>query len=232
MNQSVTAKGMEVKAKSETMFLQIAHKDTAWTPTGGHTEAVIEMQEAKAMFPVHPFKSVNSETKEGVDFDGTADPVWVTAYSAEVDKATSGVNGTTGSGYTTITNVTTDHALMETFKVRLKPNTGITTATNLKVTGVAFESTTTTDQLDDSLRILFVCKTGTGEDAVTKRVIWKQNEREFGSENSILASSVTNEDTTIDVYIYFDGEDASCTTNAALTPDTYKVSFTLAVSGN
>ena len=157
-------------------------------------------------------------------FDGTT-VVWATTYSTDPDAAKTGVG--TSNFYTDVTaSVTTNYALLTEFKVRLKPNSGATSATNLKVTNVAFAAVTqspddVTDDLAASLRVLFVC----GDN----KVVWKNGARVEGELQSLLASTVTTSDTTVNVYVYFDGEDDACTTNNALTPDDYTLSFTLGI---
>lgn len=224
MNTTVTATGMQVKAKSDAKFLQIAESATGWNDTDPFTSVTISAA-SKALYPTHAFKAIAADRKTATAFDGT-DLVWASTYSTDPAQAKEGVGE--DNLYTDVTSsVTTDYALLTTFKVRLKPGVGVTTASNLKVASVSFEAvvqdgTDITDGLANSLRVLFVC----GEN----KVVWKNGAFVEGTADSLLAASVTNSDTTVNAYVYFDGEDDSCITNNAVTPDDYKLSFTLSVS--
>lgn len=222
MNTTVSATGMKVQAKSDAKFLQI--KSTgAWNNTDAFTTATINAAK-KEIYPTQAVKSVAENKKSVETFDGTT-LVWVSTYSTDPSDADAGVGE--NNLYTDVTlDAETSYVLKQTFTVRLKPNSGIETASNLKVfsaifTAVTQEGADIADNLSQSLRVLFVC----GD----KKVIWKNGSFVAGSTDSLLATSVTTTDLTIDVYVYFDGSDAACTTNNALTPDEYTLSFSLKV---
>ena len=226
MNNTVTATGMQVKAKSDTKFLQIKLSTASWNDTDSFIEADVEMTAGKELFPVHPYKSLSDDRKTPVDFDGST-PVWVTAYSTSISDADAGVGDTNLYTVLDASTVEASYALKKSFTVRLKPGTGVDSASaDLKVTGVTFAAVdqspdNVTDGLSPALRALFVC----GEN----RFVWKNGAFVEGTANSVLTNTVTTADdaTQIDVYIYFDGEDDYCTTNNALTPDDYTMEFTL-----
>lgn len=222
MNTTVSATGMKVQAKSDATFLQIK-ADGDWNNTDAFTTATINSAK-KEIRPTQAVKSVAEDQKSVVAFDGSS-LVWVSTYSTDPSDADAGVGDS--NLYTDVTkDAETSYVLKQTFTVRLKPNSGAETASNLKVISAKFaavtqENTDITDGLLQSLRVLFVC----GEN----KVIWKNDSFVAGSAESLLATSVTTSDLTIDVYVYFDGSDSACTTNNALTPDEYTLSFNLKV---
>jgi hypothetical protein len=222
MNTTVTATGMQVKAKSDSKFLQI--KTTGdWNDTDPFTTANLSMAESKAIYPTHPFKSIAGDKKSAEAFDGTS-VVWASTYSTSATAAKEGVGDS--NLYETVANPSENHALVQEFKLRLKPGVGATTSGALTVSSVTFTAKATepdvTDSLADALRVLVVC----GEN----KVIYKNGTvKEAGA--ATLATSVAQAtDTTVTVYVYFDGEDSACTTNNALTPDDYQfeISFQIA----
>lgn len=219
MNTTVSATGMQVQAKSDAKFLQIKTSGAEWNDTDSFVSATVETAK-KEIYPTQAVKSVGTDKKSVAAFDGTS-LVWVSTYSTDPADANAGVG--TKNEYTTIEDVTTNHALKESFTVRLKPNSGVTTAGSLTVNGVTFAAAegAPTDSLINSLRVLFVC----GEN----KFIWKNGAFVGGKTGSLLSDSVTTADLTVEAYVYFDGSDEACTTNNALTPDSYTLTFTLLV---
>ena len=223
MNTTVTASGMKVEAKSDAKFLQIKNTG-AWNDTDAFTSVTLTAAK-KSIYPTMPVKSIAEDSKSVTPFHGTT-LVWVSTYSTDPSNATAGVG--TSNNYSNVTdNVADNHALKVDFTVRLKPNSGATEATNLKVTNVKFTATTQTDAdivdgLSSCLRVLFVC----GEN----KVVWKDGAYVVGKADSILADKVTTTDLTVTAYVYYDGSDSNCVTNKALTPDEYSLEFTLGVA--
>ena len=229
MNTRVTANGMQVTAKSENQFLQIV----AGTDTFADDQALISATAKNGSKEVRPVSAVEaftetSITKLATDAASTvksADIKWVEAYSNDPTSSTKYGN------YSAVANATSTetsnvHTLVNSFKVRLNPKTGATSARNLKVASVTIASTneTANDSLLSAVKVLIVC----GDDWA----IWNNaGQVSYSKESSVIASEVTTTETTVTVYIFFDGEETATTTNNAvkLGTDGYKVEFVLAI---
>lgn len=231
MNTTVTAKGMQVTAKSDSKFLQII--STADGSAFADNTAQIEANAAnpsKQVRPTYVMKQGTSET----DFvaitkdDASTAFKWVEAFSSDPTSSAKNGNYSNVTALATATDNTNIYTLINDFKVRLNPKTGATTANNLTIGSVTVTSTNTTtanDVLKDAVRVLIVC----GDNWT----IWKNGSKVLAKgDSNIIASTVTTTATDVKVYIYFDGEDTSTTTNNATTlgTDGYKVEFTLTIA--
>ena len=220
-NSSVTATGMKVKAKSDNEFLQIAAASATWNDTDPFTTVEINNTTAKEIKPTHVAASLAEGGASYTNYAGsTSAIVWLDARSNNV------ANAAHSGAFTNVTaSATTDYTLLNELKVRIKPGTAAS-ASNFRVSSVAFAAveqsgTDVTDGLINSLRVLVV-----GADA---GVVWKNGSYVEGATNSIVDAEVDTTGANVSVYVYFDGEDESCYTNNAITPDDYTVSITFAV---
>ena len=220
MNTTVTANGMEVKAKSESEFLQIINQDGTFSDSEAQATATAKTA-TNTIKPVVAVKEISTskETITELDDTITADAIkWAEAFSADPNSSTKATN------YQEIQNTSiNDYTLLNTFKVRMNPKTGVNTSkTPLKVSSVTVEGNK--DQLKAAVSVLFVC----GDNFV----LWK-NDKVIVTKvaGNVLATNVTTESTEIKVYIFFDGEDPVTTTNnaTAVGTDGYNVEFTLSI---
>ena len=218
-NGTVSATGMEVKATSESSFLQIQKSDVAWDASAAQTTIAINNSPIAEIKPTHVSKEATAESLTA--YDGGTTFVLVEAFSNDP------------AAYAHTTNYSTiavgdyaDYALKTDVKIRLKPNSGAANATNLKVTDVTIAAKTqspddVTDGLLPSLRAFVL--------SPTAGVIWKNGQRVEGAANDIISASIDTTGITVSIYVYFDGEDSACYTNNALTPDDYTVSVSFAI---
>ncbi len=230
MNTTVTAKGMQVTAKSDSKFLQIIN--TADGSAFADNTAQIEATAANASKQVRPTVAMKEGTP-GTNLvaltqtDSAAAIKWGEAFSNDPASSTKNGNIVNVTTLATATDNTNIYTLINDFKVRLNPKTGATSATNLTVGSVTVTSTneTANDVMKDAVRVLIVC----GENWT----IWKNGSKVLAKgDSNIIASTVTTTATDVKVYIYFDGEDTLTTTNNATTlgTDGYKVEFTLTIA--
>ena len=135
MNQSVSATGMQVTAKSESVWLQIANEDGASSDNG---------------------KTATAKTATGKIFpakwngDGATGEKWQTAVAAAP-----GASDKVGE-YTDVPDgQKNDYRLLNTFKISVKENTA-TSAKNLKVTAC---KVTRTSEFANAIGVVVVCGT-------------------------------------------------------------------------
>ena len=231
MNTTVTAKGMSIKAKSDTPFLQIVNASTDFD----NTQKQVEASAVNATKDVRP-TAVGTTTGEGATLayvayakdTATANLKWVESFSNDPDAYQSEeaadrkfTDITTKANATDTTNI---YTLINTFKVRLNPATGATTANNFQVSKVTIEKTNegeTANELDNAVRVLIVC----GD----KNVLYKYGASEASlvitDQSKVLADTVTTDEKEVKVYVFFDGEDENCKTNNALEADSYAVTI-------
>lgn len=167
--------------------------------------------------------------------EDATDILWAEAFSNDPTSSTRTTNYSAVTAPATATDGTNVYTLINDFKVRLNPTTGVALATNLKVQSVTvgLKDTNTDDSvntgadaLKNAVRVLFV----SGDNWV----IYNAGTGAFTTktEANVLAASVSASDATnVKVYIYFDGEDEATTTNnaTALSPDGYTVEFALSI---
>lgn len=230
MNTTVTAKGMQVTAKSDSKFLQIIN--TAAGSAFADDTAQIEATAANASKQVRPTVAMKEGTP-GTNLvaltqtDSATAIKWGEAFSNDPASSTKNGDILNVTPLATATDNSNIYTLINDFKVRLNPKTGATSATNLTVGSVTVTSTneTANDVMKDAVRVLIVC----GENWT----IWKNGSKVLAKgDSNIIASTVITTATDIKVYIYFDGEDTLTTTNNATTlgTDGYKVEFTLTIA--
>lgn len=230
-NTSVEAGSMTVKANTDVVFLQISNS-TEENATWGRTAAALN--------------SVGSTGLELVNASVVSDAIkWQTAEGAAPDSYAKDEKG-----YTDVTKIVAEngtiaelagktrgtYVLYNTFYV--KTSNENSSVTNLKISGITVVgSTIETGTFDQSLRVLVVAKDG--ESNVLGYDCWKvatQNadtttaaESIFPSTDGILADEVDENIVTLEVYVYYDGEDtAAKTDNLASSAESRQitVSFT------
>lgn len=225
MNTTVSANGMQVKAKAESKFLQIVNETTEFSDSAAQTEAEA-VNKTKDIRPTAAVKGVTDDALTALDDTIAATAIkWAEAFSADPSSSTKTGKYKEVTTQATATNDTNVYTLINTFKVRMNPKTGISEATNLAVTGVTVTVTATgKEQLKDAVSVLFVC----GDNFV----LWKNGTFTTKVANNVLAATVGTDATQISVYIFFDGENAATTTNngVAVGTDGYNVQFTLGVA--
>lgn len=231
MNTTVTATGMNITATSESKFLQII------TATGSFDDAAAQSEASatnatKAVRPTSAVKAFTDTTITALTAaDDSGDIKFVEAFSnspASYARSTNYIDVTTAAKATDATNV---YTLINDFKVRLNPATGVTSATNLTVSGVtiASDNATPNNAMLTSVRVLIVC----GDEWA----LWGSTGAVVSSNSNIIAATVTddtdpNTATDVKVYVFFDGEQTATTTNNAATLDTdgYDVSITFTIA--
>lgn len=222
MNTTVTASGMEITAKSESKFLQIVAGTDAFSDSVAQISTTAK-NTTKAVRPVAAVKDANGTTL--TQADKATDIKWVEAFSNDPTSSNKVGNYTDVTSLATVTGDTNIYTLINDFKVRLNPTTGAQTANNLTVQSVTIASNTEAakDDMKAAVRVLFVC----GDEWV----IWSANGKVAGSDEdgSVIAASIGTTETSLKVYIFFDGEDTVTTTNNATLIGTngYTVEFAL-----
>lgn len=193
-NNTVTAKTTGVKAQSNTAFMSIEYKKTA---KGSKTTNSVDWTDlAVALYPAE------------VQSDNAADPEpkFVTAYGTATD------NGTKKGDYIEVGDAA--KAVKDSYAVGEVNNYNISSAgvdlSNLKIDKV--EVTTGADKgLKDAIRVLVVGPDswqvwGPGANATAGLKLQK-------AEGAALATKVAkDEDTSLSVYVYYDGNDAAVNT--------------------
>ena len=204
MNTQVTAEGMEVKAKADSIFLEIkGNQDTDWDVVG--TDMELD-GEGNVKTPVELYPAAHKTFAAAADV--TTASKWFYKYATDPDTAeATGDEEALGSleGYVYQTS----------FKVRLNPNM-VKEAANLRVTGVDLPENT-------GITLVLTCGTTVLED-------FKADYTASGSDTGkVLLADMGDDEVTINAYIYIDGENTNVKTNNA-SALFGEVSFTLTVS--
>lgn len=235
MNTTVTATGMQITAKTDSIFLQIIPANGSFIDTQAQDSATAT-NGTKEVRPTSAVKSFEGTSLTHLTSSDKSDAIqFVEAFSnnpASSNRFTNYKDVTTAAKATTgDTNV---YTLINEFKIRLNPTTGIRNASNLKVSSVSITSSAAPaqDVMLSAVRVLVVC----GEEWA----LWKNGAKvEASDENSVIAATVTddtspNTATDVKVYVFFDGEDSATTTNnaATLSTDGYKVDITFEIGTN
>lgn len=218
MNTTVKATGMEVKAKSQSEFLQIINEVGEFSDETAQSTANAK-NPSNTIKPVAAVKEITTNAITALDDTITADAIkWAEAFSA--DPAVSAK----ATDYREVTTSIGDYTLLNTFKVRMNPKTGVSSSAKpLKVVEVKVAGTNAS--LQAAVSVLFVC----GDNYV----LWKNNKFVVTkvAENVLVNQVTAATPTEIKVYIFFDGEDVVTTTNNAAALDTkgYNVEFSLSI---
>lgn len=208
MNTSVTAQGMSVTAKSDTVFLQIkGNADEAYSGVGkaALTGAVLPVSHAtKTIGAVNYGKAFEALT------DITTVANWWYGYSASADVST--LNESTASKFdgdaifeSLITSTSkTGYFLKTVYDVNINSNSGLTTASDLVISEVTIAATEGTE--------------GAIADGVTVIIAGVDGYAEYNASSTTASGVIANsipkdaESTKVTVYIYIDGENANVKT--------------------
>ncbi len=190
MNKTVSATGMKVTAKSDSLSLVIkAGKDQTISADDVQDSAGASLD--VQLLPVTPAISLTSANIE-------TNSSWQYGYSDSEDSAN--VNT---SGYTAVPEGATllgtgNYVVKQTFTIGLQNSTnGATSASNLKLTGATITA-------DKGVTVVVVCGNKiTAEHAAT-----------FTGGTEVLAETVTKgSPVNVDVYIFIDGDNANVKTD-------------------
>lgn len=225
MNTNVKATGMTVSAKADQLFLQIAKANNG---AGlNDTEALVEVilnSEKEEMAPVTAAKSATPDDPDTPDTNErelapltatdnvlAANSVkWFISTSDSPDSATAKVD------YVDVTSAIDDDTqaywLINSFDIRLNPAAGLTTAANPLTCSVAL-SQSSTDEIAKAVSVLVVC----GENAM----LFSQGASGWTTIGKQLTAGAFSNPAAgyvkVDVYVFFDGENANCKTNNVTT---------------
>ena len=229
MNTEVVAQNMQVTAKAEQVYLQIVEGDADFHATDAQTIATAT-NTTEGLTPTAVVKALSQTTKPNdtiTAFDGS-DIVWVTAQSDNPGQSNkAGV-------YQDVTNQVTDkddsaYALLNTFKIRLNPKTGLQTANGpLRVQTVSIGGTE--DSIRDAVSVLVVCGSNAALYKQSSKGVFARSGDEYLSANPFANPNPQEAGTdpnyvVVSVYVFFDGEHASCTSNN-VTANAYDVDIT------
>ena len=197
-NNNVTATTTKVSAQSNSAYLVIDTKTTSTSSTSAATASETFSPDTK-LYPAQWNNTVDTNTWQ-----------FESAYASAKDAGTekSGTRFAVGDPDTAASK---DYTLANTFYIGTGTYDG--TFTNLKVTGVTVNNTTSS-QLDDAMRVLVTCG--------SEWTVWSKAGIESGShKTSSTADGIIKEsgitkgtDATVKVYVYYDGADSKVfTTN-------------------
>ena len=219
----VTASGMTVKANTDVKFLQISTSNES-NATWGPSANVDPIEKNLDLNLVHA-KVAEEKTV-----------TWYTANAADPDKPNADVDGLKN-----VDNISTANAaLIKTFYVKMSSENS--SLTNLKLTNV--EVTNNDSMLAPALRVLVIAKDS--KDVVQGVQVWDVGDSEsdpvetagivdegdINSSDVLVASISGGAVYTLDVYIYFDGEDARAYTDRVANASLVKEqAVTLTFSG-
>lgn len=197
-NNNVTATTTKVSAQSNSAYLVIDTKTTSTSSTSAATASETFSLDTK-LYPAQWKNTVDTNTWQ-----------FESAYASDKGAATekSGTRFAVGDPDTAAGK---DYTLANTFYIGTGTYDG--TFTNLKVTGVTVNNTTSS-QLEDAMRVLVTCG--------SEWTVWSKTGIESGShQTSSTADGIIKEsgitkgtDATVKVYVYYDGADSKVfTTN-------------------
>lgn len=233
MNTTVSATGMQVKAQADQVYLQIINEDGLFSDTAAQNTAAAKTA-TKTIAATNVVKANN--TTSVTTFDGTS-AVWVTNVSNTPTSAVATGNYVTLDTTTNGDAALANYALINTFKFRLNPTTGVTTAPDpLKATAVTFD--TDTLEITDPMRnaVSVFVSSGTNyqlfkqANPVDGSVLGTGVFTEVGS-GALTAAAFADSSATgtaVKVYVFFDGDNKSAYTNN-ITASGYTVQLTFSV---
>ena len=212
-NNTVTATTTNISAQSNSAYLVIdnaAAGSTKTTSTSATTASESFSPDTK-LYPAQWKNNFDSAGKKSGD-EGFTSVVYQfeSAYASAKD-ATTEKDGTRFAVGDPDTAAGKDYTLANTFYIGTGTYDG--TFTNLKVTGVTVNNTTSS-QLEDAMRVLVTCD--------SEWTVWSKAGIESGShQTSSTADGIIKEngitkgtDATVKVYVYYDGADSKVfTTN-------------------
>lgn len=185
MNKTVTATGMEVTAKSDSVYLQIVNEDNSAADTNKTTA-----NGKTSTATIYPAKWNGSSAAEKWQYAVAAAPSASEKTGDYIDVADANKS---------------DYRLANTFKVSMTNETA--EGKNLKVKTC---KVTGTSAFLDAIGVVVVC----GNEVQTISAKGKTSGTAFDIESAeILATTVTNTETSISVYVYIDGDNTNVYTN-------------------
>ena len=238
MNESVTATNMSVKAKGDQVYLQIINPTSAtesqkaFVNGAAQTSADATLQSSEIL-PVNVVNAIDTQdAKKVVAYKGDGTLVWVTNIG---ESTAVGTAKTVYSDVTSTANTTNGkYFLKNTFQIRLDPTAGATAASDpLEIASIT--TNTTADAFQACMNVLVVATYGTGETAKSFGQVWEFNGTNFVKKTGADALSdgafTAANPATVDIYVFFNGDDADCTQEklaaAKTTNYTVEVQFTV-----
>lgn len=229
-NNNVKATTSTISAQSNAAFMYIRDENEQSKDLTFDISSI----NSTALYPAH-WVTVAENSAESGNYKGKDAGKFYTAYGTTANDGTMTANTlkiveastestTKGSPADA---VTAQYAVKNTFYVGSKG----TTLSNLVVAGASFtdgDSTTSTSDntdLDNALRILVTC--GDNWVLCDKNTILAANS---GNTTNKLADTVSSTETTVDVYVFYDGDDSQVFTNNL--PDLKKASKRITVQFN
>lgn len=212
MNTQVSVKGMQVKANSTNLFLQISSSATYIDPA---TSVDYNETTGTKLKPATPVLAAENASIEK----------WQTATSNDPSHATSGSDKTIAD---IVAGNLSEYVYSKELHFRIAPNS-TATATNLVIAGVTMTGDNGKD-LNKALRVAVAGAAGVQ--------VWTYADGTWKVDNSKTAeailATVTITDATATLYIWFDGTDENCTTNNAANLDTlaFTVTFSVTAANN
>ncbi len=206
MNVDVSATGMTVTAKGDQIYLEIINATQSFDTTTGQTSVAAATATKENLKPTAPVQGIKDSDNTQVDpYDGTKPVKWVTNTSNAIDQWQA------SQAYTLADDT---YYLVNTFKIRLNPDTGAVTANPLYVSNVKFaDGANITKDFAKCVSVLVVCGNNSQlwTQATTKGTFVEDAE---SADNLFADSGKFNNTTTgveVSVYVFFNGADATCT---------------------
>lgn len=228
-NNKVTADGMNITAVTEGANLEISFS-TTFTPG---TIAVTRSETATELKPTHYVTTADKDSGNYKDSTAvTASGVWAHAFSNDykaVSTANTYTNATVVDAIGTLgaTESSTEWALIVPVYLRLNPQSKVQ-MTNIKATAeITHSKTGSAAGMTTAGRVAFITEAGKTSKTILNDTGYKDGEN-TGTTNYVCTNITKAGDAGMKcVYavIYFDGDDASCTSEKFAT-DEYTVNLT------
>ena len=202
-NNKVDATTSTISAQSNAAFMYIRNENNESKDLRSDVSTLDSTN--TELYPAHW-----SLTTEGANYE-TAGKFYK-AYAQEATASTRDqssvalITGTTGEAGSVEAAVSSQYAVKNTFKVGSKGNDLKNLVVDASNGGISLVSGTGSNaQFDNALRILVKC----GENWV----LCDKSSILGSSNNNKLADTVTSDETTIDIYVFYDGDDTAIYTN-------------------
>lgn len=225
MNDTVTAKGMQVTAKADQIYLQILKgKDQTFAPNLAQNTVTDEENNA-VYVPTNVCASIDESAGTVVKYTSGTDYVWVTANSNDPTQS-----GYEGMKYRKVDDakLTTSYAYKTDYTLRLDPSAGGTNSNKLWAS-VSLQETYTGDKLANCVSVLIKCG--------NQIMLFKQASEDVNAldltevGNQYLTTDAFPDDgetVNVEVYVFFDGDNKNCTTQN-VSEASYKVDVEFSV---
>ena len=210
-NTEVSAGPMTVKANTDVVFLQISNDNSTWDRSAAAKKSIGATDDGLELVNAYvDTDNIKWRTAEGASPDSSV------KNEAGYTDVTTIVGGTAGE-VNGVAKTQDSYVLYNTFYVRM--SNANSTVKDLEVSAVeVVGDQIVTDSFDQSLRVLVVAKNGT---TVLGYECWKvatakdgtTTEAESVFKTDVLAATVTNAPITLEVYVYYDGEDTAAKTD-------------------